>query len=318
MGRDGEAAMSGRSLSVGADIGLAEREALAPLGGPTLATVPSTRRSRRSGFLRTIAQTPSAAVGLSVVLFWVFCALFWPLVVPYDPDTQNATALLALPSSAHLFGADHLGRDVLSRVLAGSREVLLLAPAATLIGLIGGIAVGLSAAYYGGWFDEIVMRVMDAIMAFPFIILALLILSMMGPSAQNVIVVIGVGYIPLTGRVVRAAALSVRDLDYVAAARLRGARGVNIMLTEILPNITGPIVVEATVRIGYAIFAIASLSFLGLGVPPPSANWGAMINETRLYLTINPTIVLAPTLAIASLVVAINLVADCLRRAVRA
>ncbi len=310
--------MSGHSLSVGADIGLAEREAISPLSGPSLATVPSTRRSRRSGFLRTIAQTPSAAVGLGVVLFWVFCALFWPLVVPYDPDTQDATALLALPSSAHLFGADHLGRDVLSRVLAGSREVLLLAPAATLIGLIGGIAVGLSAAYYGGWFDEIVMRVMDAIMAFPFIILALLILSMMGPSAQNVIVVIGLGYIPLTGRVVRAAALSVRDLDYVAAARLRGARGVNIMLTEILPNITGPIVVEATVRIGYAIFAIASLSFLGLGVPPPSANWGAMINETRLYLTINPTIVLAPTLAIASLVVAINLVADGLRRAVRA
>ncbi len=252
------------------------------------------------------------------MLFWVLCAIFWPLFVPHDPDAQDFTALLAHPSTAHPFGADHLGRDVLSRVLAGSREVLLLAPAATLLGLLGGVAVGLSAAYYGGWFDEILMRVMDAIMAFPFIILALLILAVTGPSARNVIVVIGLGFVPLTGRVVRAAALSVRDLDYVAAARLRGARGLSIMLTEILPNITGPIVVEATVRVGYAIFAAASLSFLGLGVPPPSPNWGAMINETRLYITVNPTIVLAPTLAIASLVVAVNLVADGLRRAVRA
>ncbi|MDP9364798.1 MAG: ABC transporter permease, partial [Chloroflexota bacterium] len=268
--------------------------------------------------VRSVLRTPSATVGLAVVLFWVGCASFWPLVVPYDPAAQDATALLARPSAAHLFGTDHLGRDVLSRVLAGSREVLLLAPAATLLGLLGGIAVGLSAAYYRGWYDEVLMRVMDAVMAFPFIILALLILAVTGPSARNVILVIGLAYIPLTGRVVRAAALSVRDLDYVAAARLRGARGPDIMVTEILPNITGPIVVEATIRVGYAIFAAASLSFLGLGVPPPSPNWGAMINETRLYLTLNPAIVLAPTLAIASLVVAVNLVADGLRRAVRA
>ena len=284
----------------------------------SLADLAAARPPRFGPALRGLVRTPSAAVGLVVVLFWVFCALFWPLVVPYDPAAQDATALLAQPSAAHPFGADHLGRDVLSRVLAGSREVLLLAPAATLLGLIGGVAVGLASAYYGGWFDEVLMRVMDAIMAFPFIVLALMILAVTGPSARNVILVIALGYVPLTGRVVRAAALSVRDLDYVAAARLRGARGLDIMLTEILPNITGPIVVEATVRVGYAIFAAASLSFLGLGVPPPSPNWGAMINETRLYLTINPAIVLAPTLAIASLVVAVNLVADGLRRAVRA
>jgi peptide/nickel transport system permease protein len=207
---------------------------------------------------------------------------------------------------------------VLSRVLAGSREVLMLAPAATLIGLVGGGIVGLLTAYYGGWVDEIVMRVMDAIMAFPFIILALLILSVMGPSALNVILVIGFGYIPLSGRVIRAAALSVRNLDYIAAARLRGASGLNIMLTEVLPNISGPIVVEGTVRVGYAVFAAAALSFLGLGVPPPSPNWGAMINDSHLYLQVDPWIVLAPTLAIGSLVVAINLVADGLRRAVQA
>jgi peptide/nickel transport system permease protein len=310
--------MSMQPASISGEGGIGESMPLAPLGVPSPVAVPGARRWRFGAGLRSLLQTPSAAVGLGVVIFWGLCAIFWPLIVPYDPAAQDYGALLATPSPAHLFGADHLGRDVLSRVLAGSREVLLLAPAATLIGVVGGIVVGLSAAYYGGWIDEILMRVMDAIMAFPFIILVLLILAVMGSSARNVVLVIGLGFIPLTGRVVRAAALSVRNLDYIAAARLRGARGPDIMLTEMLPNIGAPIVVEATVRVGYAIFAVASLSFLGLGVPPPSSNWGAMINETRLYLTINPAIVLAPTLAIGSLVVAINLVADGLRRGLRA
>lgn len=305
--------MSVQPIPVGADSGAA-----APLNAPPMAALPSARRTRFGAALRSLLRTPSAVVGLCIVLFWVFCAIFWPLFVPYNPDAQDYNALLAKPSAAHLFGTDLLGRDVLSRVLAGSREVLALAPAATLVGLLGGAIVGLSTAYYGGWFDEIVMRVMDAIMAFPFIILALLILAVMGPSAQNVILVIGFGYIPLTGRVVRAAALAVRNLDYVSAARMRGANGIRIMVTEILPNITGPILVEATVRVGYAIFAAASLSFLGLGVPPPSSNWGAMVNETHLYITVDPVIVLAPTLAIGSLVVAVNLLADGLRQAVRA
>lgn len=307
--------MSVQSVPIGADRSGADA---AVHGSPPPAALSTRRRSGRGAALRGLLETPSSAVGLLIVIFWVGCALFWPWFAPYDPDVQDYTALLGHPSRLHLFGTDHLGRDVLSRVLAGSREVLLLAPAATAIGIAGGVIVGLSSAYYGGWFDEILMRVMDAIMAFPFIILVLLVLSVMGSSVRNVILVIGLGYIPLTGRVVRAATLSVRNLDYVAAARLRGARGLNIMLTELLPNVTGPIVVEATVRIGYAIFAAASLSFLGLGVPPPSSNWGAMINETHVYLTINPAIVVAPTLAIGSLVVAINLVADGLRRVVRA
>ena len=294
----------------------APQEAPGPGALPQAATRVASR-SRRPAILRLL-ETPSSAIGLLIVVFWIACAFFWPLFAPYDPDVQDYTNLLGDPSRAHLFGTDHIGRDVLSRVLAGSRAVLMLAPAATVLGVTGGVIVGLSAAYYGGWFDEIIMRVMDAIMAFPFIVLVLLVLSVMGSSVRNVILVIGLGFIPLTGRVVRAAALSVRDLDYIAAARLRGASGVGIMLTEILPNVTGPIVVEATVRIGYAIFATASLSFLGLGVPPPSSNWGAMINETHIYLTLNPAIVLAPTLAIGSLVVAINLVADGLRRVVRA
>lgn len=310
--------MSAQPAPLGSGGGRTEPALLPARGAPSAVIPPAARRGRFGVAVRMLLRRPSAVVGLWVLVFWVLCALFWPLFAPYNPDAQDFNALLAQPSAAHLLGADQLGRDVLSRVLAGSREVLLLAPAATLLGLLGGIVVGLATAYYGGWFDEVVMRVMDAIMAFPFIILALLILAVMGPSAQNVILVISFGYVPLTGRVVRAAALSVRNLDYIAAARLRGARGVSIMVTEILPNITGPIVVEATVRVGYAIFAAASLSFLGLGVPPPSSNWGAMINESHLYITVDPAIVLAPTLAIGSLVVAVNLLADGLRQAVRA
>lgn len=282
----------------------------APAGTP--------RAARRGAAVRRLLHTPSAVVGLLVVLFWVCCAIFWPLIAPYSPNAQDYNSILQGSSPAHWLGTDQYGRDVLSRVLAGSREVLTLAPAATLLGLLGGIVVGLATAYYRGWFDEIVMRVMDAIMAFPIVVLALLLLALLGPSRLNVILVIAFTYVPLSGRVVRAAALTVRDLDYVAAARLRGARGGAIMLTEILPNITGPIVVEGTVRIGYAIFAVASLSFLGLGVPPPSPDWGAMINDTHLYVQNDAVIVLAPTLAIASLVVAINLLADGLRQAVRA
>jgi peptide/nickel transport system permease protein len=295
-----------------------------PFAGVTVAGLPPAgvpvagRRSRRTAALRTLLQTPSAMVGLVVTIFWVLCAMFWPHFAPYDPDAQHYDAILAHPSAAHLLGTDQLGRDVLSRILAGSREILFFAPLATLIGLVGGTVVGLITAYYGGWLDEVVMRVMDAIMAFPFIVLALLLLTVVGPSPVNMILVIGLAYIPLTGRVVRAAALMVRDREYVAAARLRGAGSATIMVTEILPNITGPLVVEATVRVGYAVFALASLSFIGLGIPPPSSNWGAMINETHLYIGVNPVIVLAPTLAIASLVVAINLVADGLSRAVRA
>jgi peptide/nickel transport system permease protein len=281
-------------------------------------SVGTLRPSRHGVALRRLLRTPSALVGLLIVLFWIACAILWPLVAPYSPNAQDYNALLTGPSPAHPLGTDQFGRDVLSRVLAGSREVLVLAPAATLLGLLGGMVVGLATAYYRGWFDEIVMRVMDAIMAFPIIVLSLLVLALLGPSRLNVILVIAFTYVPLTGRVVRAAALTVRDLDYVAAARLRGASGIAIMLTEIMPNIGGPIIVEGTVRVGYAVFAAASLSFIGLGIQPPSPDWGAMINDTHLYVQNDPVIVLAPTLAIASLVVAINLLADGLRQAVRA
>jgi peptide/nickel transport system permease protein len=274
--------------------------------------------ARRRAIVQQLARTPSALVGLAVVLFWVLMAIFWPWVAPYGPDQQNYSAINAGPSRAHLLGTDQYGRDVLSRVLAGSREVLTTAPLATLLGLAGGITLGLLTGYLGGWFDEVASRIMDTLMAFPQVVLALMVLAVLGSSKINLILVIGITYMPLIGRVVRSAVLGVRELDYIAAARLRGDRIWRIMLREVLPNVTGPIIVEGTVRIGYAIFAIASLGFLGLGIPPPSSDWGVQVSDSSSYISIYPWITLSPVVAIASLVIAINLVADGLRRAVRA
>ncbi|HWE63634.1 MAG TPA: ABC transporter permease [Chloroflexota bacterium] len=280
--------------------------------------VPLTRAARRRALARSLLRSPSAVVGGAVIVFWVFCAIFWPLIVPYSPTAPDYAHMLAKPSWQHLAGTDATGRDVFSRVLAGSREVLILAPLATAIGLVGGIIVGLVTAYYGGWLDDIVNRVLELMLAFPLIIVLLLILSLYGSSETNIVLVVGINYIPLIARVVRTAALSVRNLDYVAAARLRGARGPAIMLTEILPNSTGPIIVEGTVRVGYAIFTIASLSFLGLGGSPDSTNWGSMVSTLKDYLTFNPWLSVFPIVAIASLVVSLNLLADGIRQAVSA
>lgn len=241
-------------------------------------------------------------------------AIFWPWAAAYDPF--SAHALNVGPSRTYLLGTDQFGRDVLSRVLAGSREVLTTAPLATLLGLAGGLVLGLVSGFYGGWIDEILSRLMDAILAFPVVVLALVTLAVLGSSKLNVILVIGITYMPLIGRVVRAAVLGVRDLDYVAAARLRGDSAPLIMLREILPNASGPIIIEVTVRVAYAIFTVASLGFLGLGIPPPSPDWGVQVNDAQNYLSIYPWIVLSPIAAIASLVIAINLLADGLRRAI--
>ena len=307
---------AGPQTSLTADRTVLERAQSQP---DPVADASTTARASMRGraLLKQLVRSPSALVGLAIVLFWVFMAIFWPLVAPYSPDYQNYSVINAGPSHAHLLGTDQYGRDVLSRVLAGSREVLTTAPLATLLGLAGGIVLGLLAGYFGGWFDEGVSRVMDTIMAFPQVVLALTVLAVLGASKLNLILVIGVTYMPLIGRVVRSAVLGVRDLDYIAAARLRGDKAWVIMLREVLPNVTGPIVVEGTVRIGYAIFAIASLGFLGLGIPPPSPDWGVQVSDSSAFISIYPWITLSPVAAIASLVIAINLVADGLRRAVR-
>ncbi len=252
-------------------------------------------------------------VGAGILLFWILDAIFWPLFTPHDPFALDPINTLTGPSSLHWFGTDDLGRDIFSRVLAGARSVLTIAPAATVLGLIGGITIGLITGYYRGLVDDVAMRLVDALLAFPLIIIAVLVLSVLGASTLNVIVVIAIVFTPLIARTVRSAVLVERDREYVAAAKLLGAPGAFIMAREILPNVMGPVVVEATVRLGYAIFTAATLSFLGLGVQQPSPDWGLTISLGRSFLQVAPWIVLFPALALATLVVGLNLLADGLR-----
>jgi peptide/nickel transport system permease protein len=260
--------------------------------------------------LGRVWRSPTAIVGLVVLGAWVICAIGWPVLTPYDPYQFHIDARLQPPSARFLFGTDQFGRDIFSRVLAGSRDILVVAPLATLVGIAAGTCLGLVAGYYRGLASEAVLRVMDAVMAFPIVTLTLLVVATLGPSLLNVLLVIGLVFTPRVARVVYASVLSVRDLNFVAAARLRGESDAYILAGEILPNVMGPIVVEATVRVGYAIFASATLSFLGLGVPPPASDWGLQIADARTFLQSAPWTVLFPALAIASLVIAVNLVSD--------
>jgi peptide/nickel transport system permease protein len=278
-------------------------------------------RLARRERLRLLAGSKTFLAGVFLFGVFVFCAIFGPAVVPYDPFGAPTDLLdkLQPPSTEHLFGTDQLGRDVFSRVVVGARDILAVSFAATLLGVVLGAALGLVTGYFRGVVDEVLMRIVDAFLAIPLVILATVALVSLGPSKGTLIVVIGIVFAPIIARTVRAAVLSERELEYVEAARLRNERAPYIMFAEILPNVTAPIVVEFTVRLGYAIFAIATLTFLGFGVQPPSPDWGLQIKENYVILNSGywwPT--LFPALAIALLVVSINLIADGLTRVVEA
>ncbi len=252
---------------------------------------------------------------MAVVLFWVFAAVGWRLIAPYDPFAVSTGNTLTPPSWLHWFGTDDLGRDVLARVLAGAPSVLVVAPVATILSLIGGTTLGLIAGYSRGLVDEVLMRLVDAVMSLPVIIPATLVLALVGRSITNVMLAIALLFSPLVARTVRSAVLVEREREYVDAARLRGDRSLYIMFFEILPNVTAPIIVEGTVRLGYAVFTAGTLSFLQLGLQPPSPDWGLTIAVERTFVQIAPWTVLAPALALASLIVGVNLATDGLRRA---
>jgi peptide/nickel transport system permease protein len=252
-----------------------------------------------------------------VLAFWVFCALFGARIAPYDPLAQDLLATLQPPSRAHWFGTDQLGRDVFSRVLAGARDILTIAPIATLLSTVLGTALGLVMGYYGGWVDQIVSRLIEAVLSLPLLVVALLALVAVGASSWTVVGVIGLSFAPIIGRTVRAAAMQEAELDYVMAAKLRRESGPYIMFVEMLPNILPPILVEMTVRLGYAIFTVATLSFIGFGIQPPSPDWGLSIASNYGLVTAGIWwTVLFDAVAIASLVVAVNLVADGVQEAV--
>ena len=272
--------------------------------------LPAAQIARRET-LRQLVRSKTFMVGAIIIGFWIFCAIFGYRVAPHDPLDQSFPQLVG-PSAKHFFGTDQLGRDVFSRVLTGARDILLIVPAATLLGIVGGTTIGLITGYFRGFVDDAISRIVDAVLALPLIVIAVTVLVALGHSTGTLIVVIGLVFTPIVSRTVRAAVLSERQLDYVAASQLGGERAPYVMFVEILPNVMGPIVVEGTVRLGYAIFAVAGLTFLGFGVQPPSPDWALQIADNYPLLGTGTYwwTVLFPALAIVSLVVAVNLVAD--------
>ena len=286
-------------------------ENLATADQPVQAPVQSEEQIAKRERLRLLGRTPTFIAGTLILGLWVFSGLFGDIVAPHSPFQDDLLDKLATPSAEHWFGTDRLGRDVFSRVLVGARDILIVAPLATVVGTVLGTAIGLTAGYFRGATDEVMMRVIDAFLAIPLVIIGLLALVALGPSRVTVIAVIGIVFAPIIARTVRAAVLAERELEYVAAATLRNERAPYIMFAEILPNVMAPVLVEFTVRLGYAIFAIATLSFLGFGIQPPAPDWGLQVFEH--YGLISGGFwwpLLFPALAIASLVIGVNLVSD--------
>ncbi len=283
------------------------------------------RRLRES--MSVVLRSRSAVVGLAIVAFWVLVAIFAPLLTPYGPFDQDYTLQNAPPSAAHPLGTDHLGRDIWARLIYGARLVLIILPVndalwlpggtalwGVFLGLVMGSILGLLGGYLGGWIDEVVMRLLDAMMAFPVILLYMIIIAAIGSSAVNIVLAIAIVGTPGIARLVRSLTLDIRTRDYIRAAETRGESAWYIMFHEILPNARGPLIVDAMLRVGYAIFAMGTLGFLGLGLPPPSPDWGSMVAKGRQYIVSgSPWAALWPSVAIASLVVGLNLFADGLR-----
>ena len=266
--------------------------------------------------VRLALRTPAGRIGMPLVMLHLVLALFGSTLAPYSPTEFHIEEhQLEAPSLQFLLGTDQFGRDVLSRVMSGATSLISVSVAGAMLGIILGTVVGMSSGYKGGRTDEVVMRIMDGMMSFPSLLIALLVLTSLGPNPINIAGTIGVVFIAPVARVMRSSTLAVKSLEFVDAARLRGEPVIYIVFREILPNTLQVLAVEASVRFSYAILLVASLGFLGLGVQPPSSDWGLMISESRIFIVAAPWIALAPGLAVASLVIGVNLLADGIRQA---
>ncbi len=287
-------------------------------GGAPRATPASSSATRGAArLLRELYRTPTSAVGVTLVGVFLVLAAIGPLLAPYGPNEQLLAARAEPPSLQHWFGTDRLGRDVFSRVVAGARDILLLAGGGTALAVVLGTLTGLLVPTLGGWLDEVVFRLYDTLLALPALLLALLLLGTFGPSRSSVLLVIALAYTPIVARVVRSVVLSVKPRAWVAAARLQGETLAWIAFREILPSVLPALAVEAALRFSYAIFLVASLGFLGVGVQPPAPDWGLMVAEARDYVFMTPWTLAFPAAAISLLVVSVNLAADGLGRALR-
>jgi peptide/nickel transport system permease protein len=280
---------------------------------PDVVTAPVTDEAKtaRRERLALLLRSKTFIAGAIVVGLWIICALLRGAIAPDDPFAVDPLHDLAAPSSSHLLGTDRVGRDILSRIIYGSRDILIVTPAATLLATVLGTVLGLVTGYFGGAIDDILSRIVDAFLALPVVVVALIVIVALGPSNLTLICVIGLLFSPVIARTVRAAVLQERSMEYVAAARLRNERTSYVLFAEILPNVMGPVLVEFTVRLGYAIFTVATLSFLGFGIQPPAPDWGLQVFEH--YGLVSGGYwwpVLFPSLAIATLVIGVNMIAD--------
>jgi ABC-type dipeptide/oligopeptide/nickel transport system permease subunit len=272
-------------------------------------------RSYLAGALRRLVGRRVVFVGVVLVVILAFLGLLGRFLAPYSPTAQDLTHVLGQPSSAHWLGTDELGRDILSRLLWGAATSLQVGLGAVLLACIPGVIVGVSVAYRGGWVDNAVMRVLDGLMAFPSLILALTIVAVLGSSLFNVILAIAITSFPHYARIARGQVLTVREDDYVLAVRCVGARDRRIVFKHILPNTISPVLVQASLGVGFAIVAEAGLSFLGVGIQPPTPSWGTMIQVGFQYLEVAPWLVMAPATMIFMAVLGFNLLGDGLREA---
>jgi peptide/nickel transport system permease protein len=262
-----------------------------------------------------LLRTPQGVLGLVLLFVLLLACVFGPALAPYDPGAIDFLGRFAAPGARHLLGADQLGRDVFSRLLVGARATVPLALAATFLGTAVGAVVGTLSAYLGGLWDEAIMRTVDAVMAIPGLLLALLLVSTFGGGALNAALAIGIAFAPGMARVTRSVALTARQADYVNAAIARGESGGWIVLREMLPNVAAPVIIEATIRVAFAVMLFSTLSFLGLGAQPPLAEWGLMVSEARPYLHQAPWVIVTPCCAIALTAIGFNLLGDGLRDA---
>ncbi len=286
---------------------------VSPAGGPSV-EMSGSRHSMWRQYWRRLRRRPAALVGTIIFLCFLFLAIFGPWIAPYDYTAQDASLRLAPPSLEHPFGCDQFGRDIFSRVIVGTRNIFLLGGLGTLLAVIIGTPIGLASGYAGGLVDEVIMRLLDVLLSFPSLLLALVLLSVVGPSNVNLVLVVTLLYIPMIARVVRSMVLDLKTKEFVEAARVRGEKKSYILFREVLPNSLPPLLVEASMRFSYSIFLVASLGFLGLGVQPPSPDWGLQINEARNFFAVAPWVLLFPAGTIALLVIATNLMSDGLRQ----
>jgi len=273
------------------------------------------KSSKRRAWAR-ILQSRTAMIGLFIVGSWILLALLAPVLPLYSPTEQDVMAMIdPTPSAAHWLGTDILGRDQLSRLIFGARTVLFVAPLSVAVAMLVGIAMGMLGGYYGGWIDAVISRFSDIILAFPVLVLYVILIANVGPSILNIVIATTIASAPGIGRITRGLVIGLKQQEYIAAARLRAESTLFIMLVELLPNCRGMLIVDACLRIGYTIITIGILGFLGLGLPPPNPDWGGMVKEGTTVLNVWPLMSLVPSFAIVSLVLGFNLLADGLREA---